>query len=82
MHLNSGIPNHAFHLTAVAIGGPAWEVAGRIWYRTLTSGGLVPSSDFAAFAAATLTAAAELAGTGSAAHQAVGAAWTGVGVVV
>ncbi len=80
VHLNSGIPNHAFYLAAVAIGGPAWELAGRVWYRTLTGGGLVPSSDFAAFAAVTMSAASDLAGAGSAAHQAVGAAWTDVGV--
>ena len=34
VHYNSGIPNHAFYLAAVAIGEPAWEVAGRIWYVT------------------------------------------------
>ncbi|MFE6868599.1 M4 family metallopeptidase [Kitasatospora sp. NPDC057692] len=30
VHINSGIPNRAFHLTATAIGGNAWERAGRI----------------------------------------------------
>ncbi|MBC7725085.1 MAG: M4 family metallopeptidase, partial [Burkholderiaceae bacterium] len=38
VHLNSGIPNRAFHLVATAIGGNAWEQAGRIWYDTLGSG--------------------------------------------
>ena len=32
IHINSGIPNHAFFLVAAAIGGYAWEKAGRIWY--------------------------------------------------
>lgn len=36
VHVNSGIPNKAFYLAAVAIGGPAWETAARIWYITLT----------------------------------------------
>src|SRR5579872_5662133 len=36
VHYNSGIPNHAFYLAAVAIGKPAWETAARIWYITLT----------------------------------------------
>lgn len=36
VHINSGIPNRAFYLAATAIGGNAWEKAGRIWYGTLT----------------------------------------------
>ena len=40
VHINSGIPNHAFYRTAMALGGHAWERAGRIWYRTITSGTL------------------------------------------
>jgi len=36
VHINSGIPNHAFYLAAVALGGRTWEVLGRIWYRVLT----------------------------------------------
>ena len=35
VHINSGIPNHAFYLAATEIGGYAWEVAGRIWYEAL-----------------------------------------------
>ena len=31
VHINSGIVNHAFYLTALEIGGFAWEKAGRIW---------------------------------------------------
>ncbi|MEO5685495.1 MAG: M4 family metallopeptidase [Chitinophagaceae bacterium] len=36
VHFNSGIPNHAFYVTAIELGGNAWEKAGRIWYATLT----------------------------------------------
>ena len=43
VHLNSGIPNRAFQLAAVAVGGSAAEGAGRIWYAALT-GGLPPRS--------------------------------------
>ena len=32
VHINSGIPNHAFYLTAMNLGGYAWEKAGRMWY--------------------------------------------------
>src|SRR4029079_944922 len=35
VHINSGIPNHAFYLIATQIGGNAWEKAGQIWYLTL-----------------------------------------------
>jgi Zn-dependent metalloprotease len=36
VHTNSGIPNHAFYLTSVALGGYSWERAGKIWYAALT----------------------------------------------
>ena len=29
VHINSGIPNHAFYLAATALGGHSWEKAGR-----------------------------------------------------
>lgn len=34
VHINSGIPNHAFYLVATAIGVNAYEDAGKIWYST------------------------------------------------
>ena len=58
VHLNSGIPNRAFHLAATAIGGSSAEGAGRIWYAALT-GGLSSRADFATFAAATVAAAGQ-----------------------
>jgi hypothetical protein len=73
VHLNSGIPNRAFQLAAVAIGGTTWEGAGRVWYDALTGGAVGPTSDFAAFAAATVAVAGAHA-------DAVGAAWEEVGV--
>jgi Zn-dependent metalloprotease len=78
VHINSGIPNHAFYLVATALGGPAWEVAGRIWYDALVSGELAADVDFAAFAAATAVAAA--ARFGNTEEQAVRTAWGAVGV--
>ncbi len=44
VHLNSGIPNRAFHLAATAIGGHAWEGAGRIWYAALTGSTSAPTA--------------------------------------
>ena len=40
VHINSGIPNHAFYLAATAIGGNAWEGAGQVWFDVLTGGRL------------------------------------------
>jgi Zn-dependent metalloprotease len=59
VHINSGIPNRAFYLAAVAIGGNTWHGAGQIWYAALTGGQVAPDSDFARFADATIVAAAK-----------------------
>lgn len=81
VHINSGIPNHAFYLAATALGGRAWERAGLIWYRTLTSGAVPSTADFTAFARATITAARAEYGENSEEVDAVRAGWTGVGVI-
>jgi Zn-dependent metalloprotease len=81
VHINSGIPNRAFHLAAIAIGGHAWEHAGRIWYDTLTGDRLTSTSDFKAFAAATVETASRLYGEAADETDAVRNAWTGVGMV-
>lgn len=80
VHLNSGIPNRAFHLVAAAIGGSAWEAPGQIWYDTITRGTLPTSCDFARFATETADAAAQRFGADSTEHSAVLSAWTTVGV--
>jgi Zn-dependent metalloprotease len=58
VHTNSGIPNRAFYLAASAIGGNAWEKAGPIWYKALTS--LTSRASFADAAKATVDAAKAL----------------------
>jgi len=80
VHLNSGIPNHAFYLVASALGGHAWDRAGQIWYDTLVGGSLPADCDFARFAAETTDAAASRYGSGSAEHSAVVTAWQKVEV--
>jgi Zn-dependent metalloprotease len=76
VHINSGIPNRAFALFAIDLGGNAWERAGSVWYRALT-GGLSSTATFTAFADATLEAAAAVdTETAAAARR----AWTAVGV--
>ncbi|MFD9791145.1 M4 family metallopeptidase [Streptomyces sp. NPDC059070] len=79
VHINSGIPNHAFYLVASALGGNAWERAGKIWYATLTGGELASDADFAAFARLTAATARSLYGEGDE-IQAVLKAWSQVGV--
>jgi Zn-dependent metalloprotease len=79
VHINSGIPNHAFYLVAAALGGHSWERAGQIWYDTLTGGSLASDADFAAFARTTATAAHTRYGDGEE-YQAVLKAWSQVGV--
>jgi Zn-dependent metalloprotease len=79
VHINSGIPNHAFYVLATTIGGHAWEKAGHIWFTGLTRH-LHPQSDFAAAADATTRAAADLFGSGSFEQKAVRACWSEVGV--
>lgn len=80
VHLNSGIPNKAFYLVAIELGGNAWERAGQIWYDAITGPELTARADFAAFAAATIAAATGRYGAGSAEVRAVETGWAGVGV--
>jgi Zn-dependent metalloprotease len=82
VHINSGIPNHAFYLAATAIGGHAWEKAGRIWYDTLTSKNVPTGANFATFASMTYATAGKLFGVSSAESNAVREAWAAVGVKV
>jgi Zn-dependent metalloprotease len=80
VHTNSGIPNHAFYLAAVNLGGYAWEKAGRVWYETLRDRRLRKTATFAQFARQTLQNADRWFGAD--AHAAIAAAWTEVGVKV
>jgi Zn-dependent metalloprotease len=59
VHINCGIPNRAFYLSAVGIGGFSWEVAGQIWYQLLISKRLSRDVDIPTFANLTI----EFAGT-------------------
>jgi Zn-dependent metalloprotease len=79
VHINSGIPNHAFYLVATAIGGNAWEKPGNIWYTALITR-LNENSDFQAAADATVDVAGKLYGADGAEQQAVRTAWQQVGI--
>lgn len=80
VHTNSGIPNHAFYLAAIALGGYAWEKAGRIWYETLRDRRLKPTATFRQFARLTVQNADHLFGKNE--RTAVASAWDEVGIKV
>jgi Zn-dependent metalloprotease len=80
VHINSGIPNHAFYLAATALGGHAWERAGQIWYDVLIGGELKAQALFTDCATLTVSAAKSRSGDGSDEFQAVQKAWEQVGV--
>ena len=78
VHINSGIPNKAFYLTAINIGGKAWESPGRIWYESLTASH--SATQFQEFAETTAAKADQLFGRDE--EQAVVDAWKQVGIRV
>jgi Zn-dependent metalloprotease len=81
VHINSGIPNRAFYITAFEIGGFAWEKAGLIWYKTITNK-LPQQTNFQNAADLTFEAAGELFGTNSLEQKAVKTGWAEVGITI
>lgn len=80
VHLNSGIPNHAFYLFATALGGNAWEKAGSLWFNVIATRSLPVDASFALFAGQTVLQARRDFGSGSPEDSALVAAWAAVGV--
>jgi Zn-dependent metalloprotease len=81
VHINSGIPNHAFYLAAIKVGGYAWDSVGWIWYETLLRPDLRKVTNFSTFAALTVDTAEQLYPAGPE-PKAVSDAWNAVGVSV
>jgi Zn-dependent metalloprotease len=81
VHINSGIPNRAFYITAVEMGGYAWEKAGRIWYVTLRDK-LSSTASFQDAADLTYQVAGELYGVGGLEQVAVRKGWAEVGISI
>ena len=91
VHINSGIPDHAFYLaieggthrlsrvTVQGVGAANREQIEKVFYRAFTFL-LPPSADFRTARAATIQAARDLQGAGSPAERAIAQAWTAVGV--
>ncbi|HZY00208.1 MAG TPA: M4 family metallopeptidase [Dermatophilaceae bacterium] len=82
VHTNSGIPNHAFYVTATTLGGNVWEAPGNIWYDALLDPKVTPKTTFTLFAGVTLRHARSRYGTTSKEAQAVKAGWDAVKVRV
>ncbi len=82
VHINSGIPNHAFYTAATTLGGYAWERTGLIWYETLRDPLLRPTESFQRFAGFTVQTAQRLYGPTGQDVEAVKAGWDKVGVTV
>jgi len=80
VHINSGIPNKAFYVTAREIGGFAWEAPGHIWYEALRASG--SNTSFQEFADTTYQKAAQLYGAGSAQQKAVFEGWAEVKIKI
>jgi len=79
VHINSGIPNHAFYLLSMLLGGNAWEKAGMIWYKTLQDNDN-SKIGFREWALLTIESAKELFGNGSREHRLTKHAWKLVNV--
>jgi Zn-dependent metalloprotease len=80
VHINSGIPNHAFYRVSLEIGGNAWEKAGKIWYQTLKN--LNSNSEFQEAASMTHMVAGSMFGIGGLEQKAVKKGWDAVGITV
>jgi thermolysin len=88
VHINSGIANKAFqllaeggthHVSGGSMAGIGHDAAGDVWYRALTTY-MTVFTNFAGARTATLNAAGDLYGDGSAEQAAVCEAWMLVGV--
>ena len=79
VHINSGIPNHAFYLAATAVGGKAWGAVGKVWYQVMLN--LLPRSNFADCARQCRQVARGMSPQlGQRTVDAIDAAWTAVGL--
>ena len=79
VHINSGIPNHAFYLAATEFGGYAWNAVGKVWYQVMLN--LLPRSDFAECARQCREVARAMRPKlGTRITGAVDRAWKGVGL--
>lgn len=79
VHINSGIPNHAFYLAATKLGGQGWDVMLKIWIETTRV--LPAKTDFKTFAQTTIAIAQNMFADDPRVVFAVRQAWNGVRVL-
>ena len=77
VHVNSGIPNHAFYLAAMALGEHSWKTAGHVWFQAITDGDISERCSFKRFAEKTIEVSRL---HGSSVETTVRKAWHHVGV--
>ena len=80
VHINSGIPNHAFYLAATRSAATRGSAPDAIWYETARDRGLRSTATFTDFARITVAVAGQLFGAGGAEEAAVRGGWDAVGV--
>lgn len=79
VHINSGIPNHAFYLAATKLGGKGWDVMLKIWIEATRV--LPAKTDFKTFAQTTIELAQKMFAAEPRVARAVRQAWNGVRVL-
>lgn len=79
VHINSGIPNYAFYIAAVELGGYSWEKAGAIWYAALPR--IKRNATFVEAANVIIDVASEKFGKDSKEHKAVIKGWKAAKVI-
>lgn len=88
VHINSGIPNHAFylavvggthHLSGVTVTGIGATDAAKIWYRSLTVY-MTSGTNFSGARTAMLNSATDLFGSSSTQYNTIATTWCAVGV--
>lgn len=75
VHINSGIPNFAFYVSAFNMGGYSWDKAGRIWYAVMTDTNLAQDAKFADVKNLTILHAGKMFGVNSPEERAVKQGW-------
>ena len=81
VHINSGIPNHAFYLYCQYLGGNSWQKAGQVWYQALQRLNN-PLATFHDWAAQTVDAALRLYGVGALEVNLLRRSWKLVGISI
>lgn len=81
VHINSGIPNHAFYLYCQYMGGRSWQVPGHVWYHAMQRLNN-PNASFHDWAVQTIDSATVLHGVGAAEVVMLRRAWKLVGISV